>query len=114
MNNTCYIICDNDGTEFVVIGSEEQAKAKLEELKENCRQQCRKNYGERACLEAFNKHYWHLHDNVPFKVEPYFPEEKNNICSQCGGNKFIIGFDLRNSHQMTTIQCPICKGQGKI
>jgi len=58
----CYIICDNDSTEFVVIGTEEQATAKLKELVNNCLAQCIRNSGKVQGTNEFYRHYWHIHD----------------------------------------------------
>lgn len=109
MNNKCYIICDNDSTQFVIIGDENDANKKLKELKEQCKKRCIDYYGyERGAID-FNMHYFHLHE-CPF--EAYFPEEENNICSQCGGDKFIsvpYGWN-----QMESVTCPTCDGKGKV
>lgn len=66
----CYIICDNDSPEFVIIGTEEQAEAKRDELAAKCLDQCIRMHGtgfpERGRQE-FERHYWHLH-TVPYEI----------------------------------------------
>ncbi len=64
-----YIICDNDSTQFIVIGTEEQAKEKLAELKAKCKADCRRNYGTLQGDKEFERHYWHIHD-CPFVIHP--------------------------------------------
>lgn len=58
----CYVICDNDSTEFVVIGTEQQAKDKLEELKTQCFGRCIRNSGQTQGAIDFLRHNWHVHD----------------------------------------------------
>lgn len=57
-----YIICNNDSTEFIVIGTEQEAKTKLVELKSAAHQRCRRDYGVLQGDVMFERHYWHIHD----------------------------------------------------
>ena len=57
-----YIICDNDSTEFIVIGTEEQAKAVLNDKRNACRARCRRDHGMLRGDIEFERHYWHIHD----------------------------------------------------
>lgn len=59
---TAYIICDNDMMLHVVVGSEELAKAKLEEYRTQIFETCRKSYGEEQAADYFSRHYLHIHD----------------------------------------------------
>lgn len=58
----CYIVCDNDSTQLVVIGTQEQAEDRLKELADACCARCQRDYGPVHGLEEFYRHYWHIHD----------------------------------------------------
>jgi len=57
---TAYIICCNDGTEYVVLQDEAKAKAKMAELKEAYYRRQKWSFNSR---EEYNiRCYWHLHE----------------------------------------------------
>ncbi len=64
----CFIICNNDSTEFVIIGTREQAQAKLEELKTSCFARCIRDYGQYQGPQQFLQYYWHLHEYIGYEV----------------------------------------------
>ncbi len=57
-----YIICNNDSTEFIVIGTREQAESKLEEFRKQCWHRCLRDYGQDLGPQQFERYYWHIHD----------------------------------------------------
>ena len=64
-----FIVCQNDGTECVVIGSEEFANEVMKNLKEENDKKVRKDYGEILADEYIHMQYWHLHGPLPIKIE---------------------------------------------
>lgn len=55
-----HVICMNDGVEHVVIGTEDQAKAKMSELKAAYWARCHWNFNNDASKYE-TQCYWHIH-----------------------------------------------------
>lgn len=71
-----HLICQNDSTECVVVGTKGYAMKVMADLKEKSAQKIRKNYGPILSKEYIDMEFWHVHTDVPMVVEGKFPTDE--------------------------------------
>ena len=71
-----HLICQNDMTEGVVIGSESFAMEIMADMKKKSAEQIRKNYGAILAKEYIDMEYWHVHTCGPVVIEGSFPNDE--------------------------------------